>query len=110
MKVLDVLLYAQTANPDGVPGDWPADCREVDDDSPVTPGRTRMTLAQYAAYRAARQAAWNAWHAARPEPAEETQRKADKAALRAYAGNASPSQAQTVAALKALVRSLVGSD
>lgn len=60
-RVLDILTYAQVPNPRSVPGVWPADCVEIDDAQPVTPGRTRMTLAQFATYKATHQAAYDTW-------------------------------------------------
>ena len=47
---LNVLLYKDTANPNGYPGTWPAKCREVKDTAaaPTAPW-VEMTLDQFRA-------------------------------------------------------------
>lgn len=67
MKI-DVLLYRDTNNPDGLPVAWPAEVDEVADDAPApAPPRMRMTKAQYASYIAAQQSKYDAWKAARDQ-------------------------------------------
>lgn len=62
--VLDVRFYSQVTNaPVGIPSDWPESTIEIDSALPVTAGRTRMTLAQFASYKAARQASYDSWFA-----------------------------------------------
>ncbi len=59
---LDVKLYSQmTEKPEGIPEAWPAVCREVADDAPVTPDSIAMTIEEYNAYRALHQAEYDAW-------------------------------------------------
>lgn len=60
---LAVLLYKYADHaPEGIPGDWPADMRELSDDAEL-PGPTWlwMTSAELNAQRAAHQAEYNAW-------------------------------------------------
>ena len=50
--VLDVLMYADTANPDGYPPAWPAEVKELPDESPLPEAPwQRMTVEEYEAYR-----------------------------------------------------------
>ena len=73
---LAILRYQDTDNPNGVPGEWPAQSEVVDEVHPF-PGSPwiAMTDAELTAYCAARQALYTAWYQAftapPPEPVAE---------------------------------------
>jgi hypothetical protein len=67
---LDVLTYAHAPNPLGIPAEWPAQVREVLDDTPPPAAPwVRMTREQYAAHRAEHQPAYEGWASAQEPPA-----------------------------------------
>lgn len=62
--MLSVLLWKDVlSNPDGIPGEWPAEVDTVADDAEVLPPRIKMTEEEYAAYRASVQHLFDAWQA-----------------------------------------------
>lgn len=62
MKLL-VKLFRDTPNLKKAPEDWPAICKEVDDDHKVLAPWIEMTVKEYQDYRRARQASYDSWEA-----------------------------------------------
>lgn len=85
---IDLLLFKDTANPLGQPGDWPASSQAIVDPlSPLTyPAAVRMTMAEYEAYYAAQLPAWLAWFA----PYDAAQKAQAAAAVQAAKEAAEP--------------------
>lgn len=66
MTRLAVLLYVDASNPDGLPDEWPAEVRYVEDPAePIVYPWIEMTQSQYEAYRLERQPLYDAWEYAR---------------------------------------------
>lgn len=82
MKII-VRLYSDyseaelaVANMTGVPGGWPAETREIEDEGAVPTGWSVMTPEEITAQKAANQSAYDAWLVSRipipPEPEDDT--------------------------------------
>lgn len=81
---LKVLLYKDApANPDGIPGDWPAAANALGEGEQVAPPWIEMTPEAYALHRAEHQAEYDAW-AAGVEAAAYRQRLGELIKQRAY--------------------------
>ena len=80
---LFVKLYKDTANEEGLPGEWPAQVREIHDpEEPISPPWIQMTVQEYDAYRALHRKKYDAWEDARKavDEAQEAAKEAAKAA------------------------------
>jgi hypothetical protein len=58
---LAVLLYKDAQNTENIPGDWPAEVKEVNDDFIVSAPYIEMTVEQYNDYRNSKQSLYDAW-------------------------------------------------
>lgn len=62
---LGVKYYAEIGNPDGIPGAWPAEVRELHNAQEAADAQASglhlMTLDEYVSYRAAHQGEYDAW-------------------------------------------------
>lgn len=61
MSMVAVTLYADSANPLGIPPMWPASVRQLRPNEQATYPEMEMTAQQYDEYRAEHQAEYDAW-------------------------------------------------
>lgn len=109
MRVLDVIKYSAVApanKPAGTPDEWPAEVIEKEHTDAVTAGAVRMTEAQFRAHVRQHSPAWRAFVGTKPVFPDVTRKGQDAALLRAFLANDTPTNAQTLAAVKAVIRSL----
>lgn len=60
---LAVKFYSQVANPQSIPGQWPAEVKELGESTGAPDGWTLMTAGEYDNYRASHESAMDTWEA-----------------------------------------------
>lgn len=65
---LAVKFWKDVENPRGLPGEWPAECREIGEASSFEPGWVVMASEVLEEHKSNHQAAYEAWAAANPPP------------------------------------------